>query len=303
MSKVMTILSKPQESIWMRDEPLGVITRYEIGRLIDFPIPYIWVADHSFSQRVPLFGAVRFLFEKERYCTQCLQRNDTKDVFCSECQGTEVGILHSCIIKKEGSLSAECDIIHNSCGVPWLENYCCSEHVIYIGCVGDAIKVGVTKYSRNGVQERYIDRFLEQGLTSVAVLRGKEPLTMPEAQSLEDWISNYFGIPERIRFKEKLDAILELSDDGNTRAVESYAQDIAKKEFSGRLYVHNVLDLSGEYIVPKDWLGMYSRFKRELQGTVVGFFGNILFIQDLNQDIYAIDSYKLVGRKMDGISI
>ena len=295
MSRVVVI---PTQLNWEVDSHHIMISRYEVGPLIDFMIPYIWVIDEGDEQRVPFFGRVAIELTREKYCISCFREIvDGLSDLCQNCKTQDFGIFHRCIIKEDSVLRHACTQESPACGIEWARRYCYEEHVVYIGTIGDLIKVGVTKLSKLGQSDNFMNRILGQGLLSAVVLRGIAPLSLLDAQRIEEEIALGWGIPEKINFIHKVEALRELfsiSDNG-TNMLVSLAKDIIKKLKLYKLRIYRVLDLSSEYIFPFDWAGDIYRNVRYINGRVIGFVGNVLFI-DANGIVYAYNANNLIGR-------
>ena len=208
MRSVISLLTLEKEEHNIAGEfESPVITTFEIGKLCDFSIPYLWFKDLESEQRVPFFGDISMQLSRTHYCTMCYNEFQSIDGsrICDKCKNSEIGNLFNCIWNSPYNIYGKLCNPNESplCGSYKNAQYCTQSHLLYVGSYGDLIKVGVTRERRGNQDKGYIARLIEQGLDFAFVFHFKNEATLPFVQSLEETLATVLGIRTKLTYNDK----------------------------------------------------------------------------------------------------
>lgn len=238
----------------------------------------------------PMFGEHYLKFSQQLYCRWCSSKltNIASSLkLCSRCLCSPKGIKFRCSIEGSGTpFNTRCF------GEPICEDniskFCYDNHVVYLASFGSAIKVGVSRKKRSGLENGFIYRLLEQGVDAAVVLSGDLPLW--EAQELELKISEEYGVPLSLSFEEKLEELINDVKIPLSKLVKIAVE--IKNGLNGKVNIvwANHFNWGTE---PQD----FSNILRgtEIFGNLIYARGNIAFF-DLCGEIYALNIKSLLGK-------
>jgi len=238
----------------------------------------------------PMFGEHYLKFSKQLYCRWCSSKltNIASSLkLCSKCLCSPKGIKFRCSI--EGSGTPFNTICY---GEPICEDsiskFCYDNHVIYLASFGSIIKVGVSREKRNGLENGFIYRLLEQGVDAAVVLSGNLPLW--KAQELELKISEEYNIPLNLNFEEKLEELIN--------GVKTPLNKLVKIATEIKNSLNSKVDIV--WANHFNWGTGPQDFNSILRGDEI--FGNLIYARgniaffDLCGEIYALNIKSLLGR-------
>ena len=238
----------------------------------------------------PMFGEHYLKFSKQLYCRWCSSKltNIASSLkLCSKCLCSPKGIKFRCSI--EGSGTPFNTICY---GEPICEDsiskFCYDNHVIYLASFGSIIKVGVSREKRNGLENGFIYRLLEQGVDAAVVLSGNLPLW--KAQELELKISEEYNIPLNLNIEEKLEELIN--------GVKTPLNKLVKIATEIKNSLNSKVDIV--WANHFNWGTGPQDFNSILRGDEI--FGNLIYARgniaffDLCGEIYALNIKSLLGR-------
>lgn len=257
-----------------------VVRGFCYARALGMYVPFLELAHPEGVCRIPLLGDIRLPLDGS-FCTMCCMRSPESSIgLCSECAHSELGIWRQCVLLGAGYALGEC--LGHECPLS-VSHLCRREYVLYVAVFGDIIKVGVTLKERGGHETGFVYRLLEQGADYAAVVSAG--LALWDAQDLERMVAREYGLRLRVSAQEKLD-MLSVDWSDAAREADVIAEEIAKS-YGGSVIWRGSLD----YWLVSD----VSSVSDVLDGTVVGWKGNLLFVDD-GSVVRAVDLSAVSGR-------
>ncbi len=270
-------------------------------------IPFLIIKNDSQTLHVPFVDTKYFLLSEELYCKNCLNENPrlTWNGLCESCQGDFSQRQYACIYSHAGEpFGGRCDIssIALCNDEDFRTKYCLCEYVIYLGRFGNALKIGITRFSSDPGVQSYIFRLIDQGFDSVLVFRGINPLNLTWAQDLETEIGRYFCIPKALSFDRKFNALSNLATILSPVILDEMAQ-IIEISFPELTLLESMIlseDYWGFYKLNQAYLKDLTRIPRVknpriVEGEVVMARGEMVLLEK-NQRKYWLNLRDLHGR-------
>ena len=194
------------------------VKRFEMRYWGGLWLPSILLTDSITSIRSILCDHVIFRFAKGLYCKSCLRPLEIPETTatylreCQQCLQSETRKKFSCILVGAGlpyGAPCSCDFtaVLPCDDVSHCMNYCATNYVLYIGVIGEFIKVGITRADLTENPPHYMYRLVSQSLDYAFVLEHHPPLNLAQAQRLEAQISHDFGITDAISFQTKVNTL------------------------------------------------------------------------------------------------
>ena len=232
---------------------------------------------------------------KQNYCVECGAETPLRN--CSTCQMNEKYKKYQCIITKAGEpFGGVCSQLSIPCGLQEYANEVCySEYVIYIGRKENSWKVGISRYNREGVESGFLIRLIEQGLEEALLIRAKDNFNLPEAQNIENRISDELGINQKLTKRTEIIKLPELEN-----LVKGLHKEIITEKFPNLLQ-------AGMF---SPWMGLIDAKKlfREkkilemkagaiINGKILASWGKESLVKT-PEEIIKINRDQLLGRKL-----
>ena len=167
---------------------------------------YIWIEEDWCSfEKLVLDGDDIQLSFNDYICNRCHQMVDKLEFdLCSNCMevDNDFQIRLKCIFNKKDSMLQEgCTKVKPACRSLDNVRFCFQKYILYIGRIGDHIKIGISRKNRRG---GYLSRLIEQGLNEAIVIDSINSL--PEVAKEEQWFRD-IGMPDKITGKQKINCI------------------------------------------------------------------------------------------------
>ncbi|RMG30453.1 MAG: DUF2797 domain-containing protein [Methanobacteriota archaeon] len=200
------------ETFWGAYRPVDALSikRIEVGE-------YICKVCNNYSDHL-----------EQGYCQDCFQTDETHQIWLN------------CLYNRPDSFinTIGCSKKDPSCGIPEHVPKCFTRYLLYLGRIGDIIKVGITRKNRLG---GLWGRFIEQGLNEALVVDSLENL--PVASDAERWFKE-LGFGDSIRYAEKVE---QLSRQGKPLEIGNlipvaFENGLSTSLFDTGLYVPRLLD-------------------------------------------------------------
>ena len=255
---------------------------------------------NTISLFLRLAGKIRIKLSTSKYCAVCRKnRIPEQEYLCDSCKKTQRDMFLRCVHEGCGNVFSDTTHYNSNisfCVYPENIGLCSTAHVLYIGSFGDFTNVGITRADRK--REEFFLRHIEQGLDFALTFITEPDLTLPEAQRLESEISEKLEIPKEIPFKYKVEVLNRPQFRGLKKfyaRLRGEVNTILRAE--GYRIVNVVLyDLRKNYIVPEDKpVHTYKMIRKIVDGRIVGFKGNVLFLRDENGTLFAFNGSLLLN--------
>lgn len=185
------------------------------------------------------------------------------------------------------------------CGeIEYAERVCYSEYIVYIGRKDQSWKVGISRYNRGGIDSGFLLRLIEQGLEEALLIRSPKKYSLPEAQELENKLTDELGL------KQKLTKNIEFK---NIKAIQEKIQQTYKEFFLEELPDLVRAGLFSPWLPIEQARAIFKKApKQELKGGTK-ISGKILAtwgkesILKTPKGLLKIDRNQLIGRKLTPI--
>ncbi len=249
--------------------PTFIISGYGYRLFFGDFVPYLILLNLDGSVSASFLNGYHwFLFSRDRFCRWC----------GSKLKGfSKLGLCESCYLSPHGTRYRS---IVEGCIE---DNFPAHKYVVYLVSLGNLIKVGISRFDRNGLIGGFLFRLLEQGAGFFAVFDSNWNLC--EAQEVEMLLSEEFGFIDRVSFMEKIELF--------------YGDEISECEFFS--IVSNVLEYTSARLIASgkfSWNVPEFDFvweERILSGEIVGYRGNLVVFDD-GSNRFSVDLSALVGR-------
>ena len=237
---------------------------YAYQRFASMYVPYLVLAHPDGEDYVPLIGYVSMVFDGV-FCPNCFKETSLVPGLnlCEDCASTDYGLWRKCVLFGAGAAFGEC--LGDSCPISFAK-FCKREHVVYIASFGDVIKVGISALNRDGADNGFLYRLLDQGADNAVVISGG--FKMWEAHHIEKEIADSYGLKTSVSFTTKLSSLSY--DSISLRDLLYLAEEVATR-YNGKI----IWSGSFEWLTPSD----FSNPTDELRGFVYGWKGNIIFLE------------------------
>ncbi|MCY3412084.1 MAG: DUF2797 domain-containing protein [Candidatus Heimdallarchaeota archaeon] len=148
----------------------------------------------------------------EFICTRCRSYATLRHGYCDYCIHEEMEFVTriNCLFNNNEEVDT-CKKPKPLCCSSENAKFCFQKYILYLGRIGESIKVGISREKRQG---GYLLRLLEQGLEEAIVIKSFKNL--PEVLIAEKWFEN-IGFASRITDVEKCEQIqtsLDLKETG-----------------------------------------------------------------------------------------
>ena len=273
-----------------------IIGYYTYQAVIDVYLPHLEVVSNYGDRQVaPFFGQVMMKLSPERYCTNCFKQIAAEDSLCEPClRELELEFLR-CVKEGPGFGKGFCDLRNPECGSEACAAYCARDHVVYLALFGDGrVKVGMSR------ADRWFLRLLEQGASYAMVFQGAEGRrNLVETYTVEQRISEEFGIVDAVVFEEKLNIFKEPSANLKDQITKLRAYNRIFKAYY-QLQAKWLMDFRPlHFPIPvESWA---EKDKLELNGELVGFRGSVGYLKE-DGAVVAFDLNKLKGHKLENVT-
>jgi len=249
-------------------------------------VPWVGVrSNYGDWSYVPLFGWVAVELSEERFCSGC---------FRELTGGRGVGVCKHCYKwdEAEGAfcIAPRCCSATPFCNERSMKGFRGREFVLYCGCFGDVIQVGM------GCREALEAQLLIQGVDWAVTLRGYGGVL--------DWAEAY-QVLQAIRgayYFEPVDFFTKIQnlESPKVSVLHRIVKLVAELTQVYHLQEGEVYDLRGRYWSGPSRLEVYPLKGRWLVGNVKGAKGNVLFLEQEGQE-YVFNLWELLGRKLKNV--
>jgi len=207
-------------------------------------------------------------------CCKCYTPSLLKEGYCNECY--QMSEFKKCLFLQQDSFLGKgitCTKDDPPCNEFKNAEYCHSEHILYIGRLGNEEKVGISRAKRKG---SYLQRFVEQGLNEVIVVRGFKSLQEVQSQEIE---LMKIGFVDKLSFVDKINN----STDNPPSSIIEYKNVLAKKYPDQKIEYWSIYD---DIAIPpaKFELHPTSDEIKHIQGKIKHIQGSILIIETENEE-------------------
>ncbi|MFQ5976961.1 MAG: hypothetical protein ACE5OZ_02370 [Candidatus Heimdallarchaeota archaeon] len=270
--------------------------------------PFMKTTTPELGQWIVMFDEKVFQLSPGWVCTECCRSipQDSWQRRCVACEDLPRTLRFRCIYTSAGEPFAKSCTPKEPypCGdTQHAQWYCLREYVLYIGCIGPKLKIGICALNRGGAKTGYIHRLVEQGLDFAVVLRHPKKMSLAEAQMLEAEISEEFGLSQKLTFNEKVEALF--SNNAAIATVLEIIQAILQRYPPLQILAHCDLrekTITSPDISHKGLLNLLDqarilRFPLQLVGRIV-FTQGELAIMESDDEYFMLNLRDLVGRVM-----
>ena len=253
----------------------------------------MWPEDAELKH-IELSGFIRFVLV-DKYCVG--YSSNYPRYYFHPCQDRKKN-LAQCAHCRSKNMSHVCERCRGDfCKIPELDYYCKKKHVVYVAFFSpDYVKVGISSI------DNFENRIVEQG--PFIVLKVMEVQDKFIARTMEDELSEYLDIPERVSSLNKEDILL--SDYEPARMIERVI-DVKEKllrfsnsnafnvDLDGLIYMSNYYNY--DFLGKKLYNFLYTK-KLLIEGEVVSNIGSLTVLQ-CSEKFFILNLDKLKGWVLD----
>ena len=283
------VLESSEESLTYN---LPVITRYlwKLG-VESKSVQLIIDEGNGSSYTIELDGDLFLKFGLKR-CLNCGDIIDrtSKETTCEACKETIYYKYRRCLFEGPGTpFESVCTPENPPCKVDWMRSKCWSDHYLYLGRIGNKVKVGISNCKR---KEGKFYRIIEQGLDEALVLSKFKSLQ--EVLSMEVKIAEMLNLTTYFTFMDKINLLTNQQDDAHTEC--NLHEYLSKLEPLFPDITFSFIDLTDVWQkFPTNHTIKEVTFPQKIEGTVVTAQGNILFVRpfDIPSSQNVLNAYNL----------